>query len=335
MDLLQELENMVTNIEDEHDDPNDKPAGDEIAKWQHLFSYSYNEAIEHITNQRHDFSRCRVSDELWALLQSEKEAQGYSREAFEHEIRSRSNNQAIPPEPQPQPRPLANNNSASRAEPTYLILLTGPLTNAQQIASIASLPSPPSTRSATSEDAGSSSSPHHLFCHIDASTKATLHHWLTIHHPSFTPTVIRVSPAARKDLASTSLYPTLGIDSTLPPTPHRHAVAVASTARVPRHLLLLRHARPPGVPAPITRTARRGGRGRSNAGAHSRRGAENVGGGKYKALVDGGEGDVVQGLAYVVECEEREEVLRGYETAVYEVVRCGIVLDGGGGGEGW
>lgn len=319
MDLLQELENMVTNIEDECG-PNDKPAEDEIAIWQKLFSYSYNEAIEHITNQRNDFSRCRVSGELWPLLQSEKEAQGYSREAFEHEIRSRSN-KAIPP----QPRPLANDNSASRAESTYLILLTGPIANAQQIESIASLTSPPSTCSASSEDTGSS----HLFCHIDASTKEILHNWFKTQHPSFAPTFVRVSQA-RKDLASTSLYPTLGIDSTLPqrrfdtlslsPSPAQDEYPVTyffyGTLADPdflRQLLAL----PEGEEVVVKP-------------AHVKGGMLKTWGGMYTALVDGGEGDVVEGRSYVVENREREEVLRVYETGVYEAVRCWIVVEGGG-----
>lgn len=53
--------------------------------------------------------------------------------------------------------------------------------------------------------------------------------------------------------------------------------------------------------------------------------------GKYKALVDGGEGDVVEGVAFEVEGGEEEEALRFFETEMYEVVRCGIRMGGGGG----
>lgn len=49
-------------------------------------------------------------------------------------------------------------------------------------------------------------------------------------------------------------------------------------------------------------------------------------GGKYKALVDGGPGDMVEGKAFCVEDEEDEEASRQYEMAAYEVVRCKIEL---------
>ena len=64
--------------------------------------------------------------------------------------------------------------------------------------------------------------------------------------------------------------------------------------------------------------------------AHVKGGMLKTWGGMYTALVDGGEGDVVEGRSYVVENREREEVLRVYETGVYEAVRCWIVVEGGG-----
>ena len=51
--------------------------------------------------------------------------------------------------------------------------------------------------------------------------------------------------------------------------------------------------------------------------------------GKYKALVDGPESAMVQGCAYLVETQKQEDELRFYETAGYEVVRCGIFMEGG------
>ena len=54
--------------------------------------------------------------------------------------------------------------------------------------------------------------------------------------------------------------------------------------------------------------------------------------GKYKALVDGAPGDVVDGFAYEITTREREEAMRVYETEIYEVVRCGIFVEGEGGG---
>ena len=51
--------------------------------------------------------------------------------------------------------------------------------------------------------------------------------------------------------------------------------------------------------------------------------------GLYKALVDGPETAEVEGWAYLVKTEEQEDDLRFYETANYEVVRCGIIMEGG------
>ena len=46
---------------------------------------------------------------------------------------------------------------------------------------------------------------------------------------------------------------------------------------------------------------------------------------KYKALIDGEEGeDEVEGWAFLVMSEMHEEALRSYERSAYEVVRCRI-----------
>ena len=52
-------------------------------------------------------------------------------------------------------------------------------------------------------------------------------------------------------------------------------------------------------------------------------------GGKYKAIVDAGDKDIVTGVAYEVLNAEQEEALRAYETHQYELVRCNINFDDG------
>ena len=52
-------------------------------------------------------------------------------------------------------------------------------------------------------------------------------------------------------------------------------------------------------------------------------------GGKYKALVDAGNGHTITGLAYEVLNAEHEEALRIYETSQYELLRCTIKFDDG------
>ncbi|KAH4921707.1 hypothetical protein HBI18_181880 [Parastagonospora nodorum] len=52
-------------------------------------------------------------------------------------------------------------------------------------------------------------------------------------------------------------------------------------------------------------------------------------GGKYRALVDGSEEDVVEGAMYIVTDKAEEDALRHYEGASYEVVRCEIHTESG------
>ena len=85
MDFFEELENMAANVAEEFES---EPDEDEIARWQQLFLYTYSEALEQIMNQRNDYSRCKVSDDLWDLVKPQMEAQGYSREAYEHKLRT-------------------------------------------------------------------------------------------------------------------------------------------------------------------------------------------------------------------------------------------------------
>ena len=63
MDLFEELENMAANVAEEFG-VESEPNEDEILRWQKLFAYSRSEAFEQITNQRNDYSRCKISDNL-------------------------------------------------------------------------------------------------------------------------------------------------------------------------------------------------------------------------------------------------------------------------------
>ena len=82
MDVLDELENMASNALTFKDDfePNEQ----EVHRWHHLFGYSYSECVEKIKNHKSDYTRKTVSNEYWNAIKSEKESQGYSRDAYEH-----------------------------------------------------------------------------------------------------------------------------------------------------------------------------------------------------------------------------------------------------------
>lgn len=315
MDLFEELENMAANVAEEFD-VDFEPDENEIARWQKLFAYTYPEAVEQVTNQRNDYSRSKVSDDLWDLVKSQKEAQGYSREAYEHEIRTGG-------------RLIASHNqhiniaiSASQASATYLILLEGVLDTPEKIQAAVKLSEPPQAVQASSETGNS------VFCRIDGNIRQAIEIWLSRQKSTFRHTFVRLSEA-KKDLAATSVHPTLGIESTLPqhrpsfsqtpfsPLQDEYPVwyffygTLANSAFLTRLLALPDTEHPLLVPA-------------------------NISGGivktwqdKYNALVDGASTDCVHGSAYRVTTKEREEALLLYETENYEVVRCSIMMGSG------
>ena len=87
MDLLSELEIMANNVVDDSDAGLELELSDSmITRWQQLFCYTRTEAISHIEQHRSNFSRERVTNEHWEMVRCTKEAGGYDREAYEHEI---------------------------------------------------------------------------------------------------------------------------------------------------------------------------------------------------------------------------------------------------------
>jgi len=65
---------------------NENPQLETIARWKRLFGYNHMEAVHLISEQRGDLARERITDELWDLIKDEKEAAGYDREAYEHNL---------------------------------------------------------------------------------------------------------------------------------------------------------------------------------------------------------------------------------------------------------
>lgn len=312
MDLFEELENMAANVPAEFG-VESKPDEDEIARWQKIFGYTYSEALEQITNQRNDYSRCKVSDDLWDLVKSQMEAQGYSREAYEHELKigdraSTSHDQRV-----------TTSISTSQASATYLVLLKGVLKTPEKIQDVAKLSEPPQAVQASSETEDS------VFCRINGNIKQAIESWLSQQKSTFRPTFVRLSKA-KKDLAATSIHPTLGMESTLPqyrpsclqtsfsPPQEEFPVwyffygTLADSSFLTRLLSLTEEEQPLLVPATISR-------GIVRTWQH-----------KYNALVDGASTDYVHGSAYRVTTKEREEALLLYETERYEVVRCSIMM---------
>jgi hypothetical protein len=87
MDLFEELEKMALNsLEEPEDKDRNEPSDEDIARWQHLFNYFRNDVSSRIEERRKDYSRNRVSNEHWEIVQSDMEAQGYDREAYEYSL---------------------------------------------------------------------------------------------------------------------------------------------------------------------------------------------------------------------------------------------------------
>ena len=230
-------------------------------------------------------------------------------------------------------QPQRTGSIVCQAQSSYLIRMEGIMSTAKSIQDAADLLEPPQPIQGSSENADV------MFCKISGNAKSTIEAWLMRQSSPFKPTFIRLSKA-QKDLDSTSIYPTLSREATLPQ--HRLSSETNLQSIVPQNrnrscnpsvsplqeeypvwyffygslvepailsqVLSLPYTKFP----PIMTPARIYG------------GIIKSWGGKYKALVDGTDDDIVHGSAYQVQDRESEESLLLYETEKYEVVRCVI-----------
>ncbi|TVY73486.1 hypothetical protein LSUE1_G007573 [Lachnellula suecica] len=203
MDSLEELKQMARNATDAQAD-GERPSEASIARWQNLFQYSRSEAADLILEHRNNFSRHRVSDEHWQLVQEEKEAQGYDREAYEHEL-----------EMSGRPKKSTGHQgkkvllSEAQARVMYLLKLEGPLNTSDRIREAGSLRASPEIIQGSGDDGEAA------FCQIDRKAKYAISFWLRAQNLTFKPTLVRLPGNAAKDFSTYSRYPTLGLDSTL------------------------------------------------------------------------------------------------------------------------
>jgi hypothetical protein len=304
MDTLAELEFMASNALVGNECV---VSGEDVARWQHLFGFKEAEAIRHIEDHRNDYTRARVSEELWTTIRLAKEAEGFDRDAYEYSL-SLSHQQCLLPRPQ------------QDASGTFILRLEGPLNTAERIKTAAGLVKLPTIAAGVGESGMSTS-----FCEIDGRAKAKLLDWVSQHHVGFQPTIVRLAKA-KKDLCADSFAPTLSLDATLPqnrlidnlhtplPTQDQYPVwyFFYGTLGDPRVLTQqLGIDEPELVPA------------------HIENGRLGTWAGKYKALVDTWTPAKVCGKAFLVRDREQEDALRFYETDKYEVVRCRIVTGDG------
>ncbi|KIW39798.1 uncharacterized protein PV06_08382 [Exophiala oligosperma] len=308
MDILAELESMAVNVATAAAEEETIPDVD-VERWQKLFGFTISEARAALETYRRDLFRTKISDELWDTVGSDKQAEGYDREAYEYSLT----------------RPRRHDSSGRYDEKgSYIVQLTGPLHSPEILQRAATLNRVPTPIGGVGECGQAE------FCEIDGAAKARLLSWARKYHCGFQPTIIRLSKA-KKELSEITQAPTLGNNLlTLPqhrpddvgveptPSPGQYPVwyffygTLADPDVLSRQLGL--EEAPHYVPAKVS-----GGRVRTWAA-------------KYKALVDA-PGEEVPGSAFLVQSASQEDALRFYETDKYEVVRCKIttqteVLDG-------
>ncbi|RDL41402.1 uncharacterized protein BP5553_01381 [Venustampulla echinocandica] len=287
-----------------------------IKQWQQLFGYSHMEAAELIKERRADFTRKRVSDSHWALVQSQMEPQWCDREAYEHmlELGGKAKKSTAQAKLSP-----------AQARAVYILKLEGALDTPAKVEAAGGLRKIPQVFQGTGDDGDAA------FCQVDGATKLEIESWvLGKKGLNFKPTFVRITKAF-KELSPGSLYPTLGQDATLPHHRPLHLFEAAPTAlpaqdQYPVWYFFY------GTLADVTKLASvlslpEGSTPLLHPATITNGKMQTWGAGKYNALVDGPEESRVTGSAFLVMTKEHEDFLRLYETDAYEVVRCTISMD--------
>ncbi|KAJ4384425.1 hypothetical protein N0V86_000024 [Didymella sp. IMI 355093] len=142
---------------------NEPPSKECVERWQTLFGYGEQEAIEAIGAQRSDVTRERVSDEHWQLVSAAKEDAGHDRETYEHSLSLKS---------------VFDRQSAAVPLPdgglVLLFRLGGLLGDAEKVREVAGLEEAPVVQKGWSERGLVS------FVVVDESAKKRLDEWLTL-----------------------------------------------------------------------------------------------------------------------------------------------------------
>lgn len=300
MDILcSELELMATNSLTWNEPDTDDVRPTDIARWQQLFAVNYEEAEKRLRGHRNDFARCRISDDHWDLVRAEMELLGHDKESYEYSLRLSQELQT------------ALSAAAAPPDAEYLLKLEGPLPTATAVQEAAGLIGEPPLFSGV-DDSGDSSP----FVIVDGRTKDTLS---TVFKTAFAPIFIRHCKA-RKGLSSSSRYPELGIDTTLPQFRLDVALASPQQAEYPVTYFFYGTLAEPERLVRILQLEKEP----HLEEAFVSGGSLDTWAGKYKALVDAERHARVDGWAYAVQSQEHEDALRYYETDKYEVVRCTI-----------
>ncbi|KAL7934412.1 hypothetical protein V8C35DRAFT_302515 [Trichoderma chlorosporum] len=329
MDFLAACEELAANILSDDlivssDDDDSSSEESDRSTWQRLFGFSLDEAAEAIRDWRDDFTRPTMSQEAWLTVKDAKVAQGFNKESYEYSIfRSK--------------RDFASRSGTTvkNEDAQYLLKLersSGRFAEGAEL--LRCLSTKPNIFTGRDDDGNKT-----LFCLLTNSERAEL---LSALPKARQPPLIRIS-VARKALSSTSLYPTLGVDTTLPQfRPDNNMLeqdyphSSSSSSRIgpaqseyPVWYFFYGTLTDANILSSVI------GLDEEDTIAYRQarvfRGRLSTWGGKYLGLVDAGEGSKVYGWAYQVKSQSEEDSLRVYETGKYEVVRCTMeFIDGDG-----
>lgn len=326
MDFLAACEDLAANVavfdvadEDSH------VSGSDLSMWQALFGFSLDEASKVIRDWRADFNRLAISQAAWLLVKEAKMAEGYNKESYEYSLwRAQMVQKRL--------RTSQNDLVSKDEEANYLVKLEhGPASSADLAELMRCLPKKPKILTGLDDDGNKTQ-----FCLLSGSQKGEFLKALFKARPFYEPTLIRASVAS-KDLSSTSLYPTLGVDSTLPQfrldnnpleinsTSDSFSLVRPAQNEYPVWYFFYGTLADPRILSRITGLDEE-----QNPIEYKRasvlRGRLRALNEKYLALVDADEYSKVDGWAYQVKNQNEEDSLRVYETGVYEVVRCTVKL---------
>ena len=180
--LQQQLEALAGNAYEPDDSPDNvksEPISTTMTRWQKLFGLSPDEAIDRIMGNRNNLTRTRISDAHWETVRSDKESEGYDREAYEYELDLQKKRALLP-----QQMPADENTTESSV--SYLVELSGPLDSPAKVQDAAGLESAPPDLAGTSVEEGRSV----RLCCIDSNAKAAILRWASYQGGGFEPTIL-------------------------------------------------------------------------------------------------------------------------------------------------
>jgi len=156
MDFLDELERMAQMaIQETASGIDETPSDNDVKRWQTLFGYSWLDAVKKIQDHRSDLCRFIVSKGHWEMVQVEKEAQGYNKEAYEYSCQLGNTNKPSQPK-------LAKSTPATY----YLLKFERSFTNLEAVQTAGELTALPSKLTGTDNDGKPAD-----FCKVDSGTK--------------------------------------------------------------------------------------------------------------------------------------------------------------------